>query len=52
MKRACILFLVAVLLSCAGCANYCSEEEGYIYRSDIEISDFAFLFDQLEYVAR
>lgn len=49
MKRLCLLFLCVVLILCVGCTKQWSEEKGYIYRHDIELGEFAFLFDEWAY---
>lgn len=49
MKRIYLLLLIVMLLFCVGCTKTDCADKGHIYRSDIEIDDFAFLFDDFEY---
>lgn len=51
MKRILLVVIVVFLLLGAGCAADTIPDEGYIYRHDLEISDFAFLFDRFKYEA-
>lgn len=44
MKRICMLLLLFILLLCVGCV-----QKGHIVRNNIEIDDFAFLFDDCGY---
>lgn len=54
IKRISILLLVVTFLFCMGCAKTdpakkWSTEKGHIYRNDLELDDFAFLFDDCGY---
>lgn len=49
MKRIWLVVIVVALLFSAGCAENTDTQSGYIYRHDLEISDFAFLFDKFKY---
>lgn len=49
MKRFCFLLLGVALLLCVGCSRQLNDEGGYIYRNDIELGDFAFLFNEWEH---
>ena len=43
------MLLSILLLFCIGCSKQWSDEKGHIYRHDIELSDFAFLFNEWDY---
>lgn len=54
LKRGCGVFFVAVILCCIGCTVQEGDvekpiEEGYIYRNEITLGDFAFLFEEWNY---
>lgn len=49
MRRIWLVVIAATLMLGAGCVSDKIPEEGYIYRHDLEISDFSFLFDKFKY---
>lgn len=49
MKRFCLLLLGVMLLLCSACSKQWSDEKGYIYRDDVQLKDFAFLFNKWDH---